>query len=165
MKRKTQSRLLIILPTITAIVILFLTTTQIGISLWTERANVTISFGHIDNIPEYLRQDKHGYYSAIIVSNVGKDKASFDLVVSGNNTQVSSDGKSWSEITKINILPEPRPEASVYPVYILPDSNSGTFTITLSYNKPLLDFQQIDIAGVTELTYKKDLVGNYILVE
>lgn len=164
MKQKTKSRLAIILPII-AIVTVFLTLTDIGVSLWSERANVTISFGHIDSIPEYLPQDKHGYYSAIIVSNVGKDKASFDLVVSGKNAQVSPDGKNWSEITNMPILPEPKPNASLYSVYILPDPDSETFTITLSHNKSKLDFQQIDIAGVIELTYKKDLVGNYKLVE
>ena len=164
MKRKTKLTLLKFIPIIALIVTAFLTLTDIGVSLWSERANVTISFGHIDKIPRYLPQDEHGYYSTIIVSNVGKDKASFDLVVYGNNTQVSSDGKSWSETTKISILPEPKPDASAYHVYILPDPNSEIFTITLSHNKPLFNFQQIDSVKEVEITYKKDLVGNYMLV-
>lgn len=164
MNRKTKSRLLKIIPIIAIIVTAFLTLTNIGVSLWSERANVTMSFGQIDTIPRYLPQDEHGYYSTIIVSNVGKDKASFDLVVYGNNTQVSSDGQNWGETTKISILPEPRPTPSVYHVYILPDSNSEMFTITLSHNKPLFNFQQIDSVREVEITYKKDLVGNYMLV-
>ncbi len=113
-----------------------------------------------------MRSNKIGYYSEILVSNSGRDKASFDLIILGKNAKVKSIYGNWANVAKIPILPEPNnPEPTIYEVYILPDSNYDNFTITLSYNKPMFDFQQIDSVGKLDLSYRNTPEGNYFLIE
>ncbi len=157
MKKKTKA-ILISVPTILTIIGIILAAANVGISLWQERANITISF---NDSSEYLsRNSILGYHSTIKVSNIGKDKSRFDLIVTRKNAQISFDRKNWDKIAKASILSEP----SLYDIYVQPESNSETFTITLSSSKSPIDLQTIDYENV-ELTYKRTIEGNYVLMK
>ena len=165
MKRKNKSRLVTIIPIIT-IVGLFLTVTDVGVSIWKERANVSISFGNIDEISEFLREDYFdGFYSEIKVSNFGNDIAKFDLIVEGENAQIKFEKQEWGETAKLSVSVNPEIRNGVFKIYILPDENSETFTIKLLTKNPSITFQQIEQNGNQELTYKRTPEGNYLLVK
>ncbi len=114
-----------------------------------ERAIVTLSF----NTSIVLSYDISNSYTEIVVNNHGKSNSNLDLIVHAEHAQVSFDKKSWGQESTLNILATPNDVGS-FKIYVIPEQNTETFSLYLSYSKKQTDINDITVVNTNPINYQ-----------
>ena len=134
-------------------------------SQWKERPIADISLGSKDLPNTVLQKQNDQYFVPIVLENRGKSDAKTVLVAYGTSTKVRiGEYGDWTYQYTLPFIIKPDPSTKIYPLYVLPDENTNSFTVTLSTqiaDQPT-PFQEINLFRPTSLTYEKTEDG-YIL--
>ena len=119
-----------------------------------------ISFGNNREFPKSILQNEGGeFYIDVIMENRGKNDAKTIFVVNGNNAKVRIGTLTdWSYQHTLPFTSTPDSFQKKYPLYVLPDTGTASFTVMLSLETPnqISQFQEIALHHPTVLTYEKD---------
>ena len=119
-----------------------------------------ISFGNNREFPKSILQNEGGeFYVDVIMENRGINDAKTIFVANGNNAKVRIGTLTdWSYQHTLPFTSKPDPFQKKYPLYVLPDNGTSSFTVMLSLDTPdqISQFQEIALYHPTVLTFEKD---------
>lgn len=154
---KTGRTLSIVLSIIAIVVTLFSGVLQSPVlaTILQDKPVAEISFGNAQNFSNnVLFSDGSYYFTDITGINLGKTVANPQVIVMANGAIISFDKSNWNKQQTTNLLINPDHKSSFYQLYVYPNPNSTSFSISFLSTPPqLFKIQDVYYVNPITLTY------------